>query len=668
MSVQFGRWNFGGRPAVAPGYIEKVQTALSPYGPDGTSSYSKAGVNILYGAFHTTKESQREAQPHISQSGAVITWDGRLDNRAELIHQFRDTLASEAPDILIVAVAYERWGTNCFAKLIGDWAVSIWQAGERSLILAKDPIGIRHLYYSLEDDHVTWSTILDPLVLFAGRSFSLEEEYIAGWLSFFPAVHLTPYVGIQSVPPSCFVRVEKRRQTVTKYWDFEPTRRIRYHTDAEYEEHFRVVFTESVRRRLRSDSPTLAELSGGMDSSSIVCVADRAISSGLVGTPRLDTVSYYDDSEPSWNERPFFSKVEAWRGRAGRHIDVSSQEAFQFELEDRGFIPTPACGSRPTEASKQFTIHVMSQGYRVLLCGTAGDEVTGGVPTPIPELANLLASGRLRMLTDRLKAWSLNKRKPWIHLLFETVRCFLPPGVFATPAHKAPAPWLSPNFIKRYQASFAGYETRLKLFGPLPSSQENLNTIDALRRQLACAEPISQPAYEKYYPYLDRDLLEFLFAVPREQLVRPGQRRSLTRRALVGIVPNEILNRKRKAFVARRPIIALFAARPGLIETAQNMISSSFGFIRTDLFLKALQNTHDVHEIPVGLLLRTAALESWLKAFVGSNSCCRDHPVSSHRPMGDRRASSIFLGKAPLQSHEPCTADPPTLSGHGFSN
>src|SRR5260370_34758520 len=82
MSVQFGRWNFEGQPP-APDYIDKVSAALTPYGPDGNQSYSKDGVKIVYCAFHTTKESRRETQPHISPSGAVITCDGRLDNRDE---------------------------------------------------------------------------------------------------------------------------------------------------------------------------------------------------------------------------------------------------------------------------------------------------------------------------------------------------------------------------------------------------------------------------------------------------------------------------------------------------------------------------------------------------------------------------------------------------------
>ncbi len=294
MSVQFGRWNFEGQPP-ASDYIEKVSATIAPYGPDSNDSYSKGGVKILYRAFHTTNESQREAQPHISPSGAVITWDGRLDNRAELISELRGFLTPGSTDIEIVAAAHEKWGTNCLAKLIGDWALSIWNPTHRSLILAKDPIGTHHLYYSIDTDQITWCTILDPLVRFAGKTFALNEEYIAGWFSMFPAAHLTPYVDIHSVPPSSSVLLRPgkhgTKHIITKYWDFDPGKRICYRTDAEYEEHFRTVFAAAVQRRLRSDSPILAELSGGMDSSSIVCMADTVIARGAAEAPRLDTIS-----------------------------------------------------------------------------------------------------------------------------------------------------------------------------------------------------------------------------------------------------------------------------------------------------------------------------------------------------------------------------------------
>jgi asparagine synthase (glutamine-hydrolysing) len=620
MSVQFGRWNFDGKP-VDRDYLEKVKASLAPYGPDHAGSYSKDNVSILYHAFHTTKESRRETQPHVTESGAILTWDGRLDNRADLIHHLSDVLTVASTDVEIVTAAYESWLEGCFARLIGDWAISIWNPSTRSLVLAKDPLGTRHLYYSFDNEHVAWSSILDPLVLLARKTFKISEEYIAGWLSFNPAAHLTPYVGIHSVPPSCSVLVRRGWHTVRKYWDFDPEKRIHYGRDAEYEEHFRTVFGEAVRRRLRSDSPILAELSGGMDSSSIVCMADTIIAGGALETSRLDTISCYDDSDSSWNERPYFTKVEEKLGRTGCHVDAASQQMFIFDLENGLFEPTPVCAASHLDGvAKQFISCVQSHGNRVVLSGVGGDEVMGGVPTATPQLQDLFAEVRFRELARQLKVWALSTRKPWFHLLVEAIREFLPVALVGASKFRQPATWLNPSFIRRNRLALAGYPERLRFFGSRPTFQATMSTLDALRRQLACKTSAQKPPYEKRYPYLDLSLLEFVFSIPREQLIRAGQRRSLMRRALVGIVPNEILNRKRKAFVARRPRTAISAQWASLLALSQHMSSSSLGIVHQDRFIESLQNAKNNNKVPLVLLMRTILLEVWLRTLLNHGS------------------------------------------------
>ena len=624
MSVQFGRWDFDGKP-VDRGYLEKARATIVPYGPDDAGSYLKGNISILYHAFHTTKESRRETQPHTTASGAVITWDGRLDNRAELICQLRNVPSIGSTDVSIVAAAYEEWGKDCFCKLIGDWALSIWDPHTRSLILAKDPIGTRHLYYSFDNNQVTWSTILDPLVLFAGETFSLCEEYIAGWLSFFPATHLTPYVGIHSVPPSCFVRLEPGRQTSRKYWDFSPSKRIRYRSDAEYEKHFRTVLAEAVLRRLRSDSPILAELSGGMDSSSIVCMADVLLAQGSANGVRLDTVSYYDDSEPNWDERPYFSSVEQMRCQAGHHIDVGTANTCILDLKATRFRSTPGHREHSSKAASEFASHLASAGHRVLLSGIGGDEVLGGVLSPTPELADLLRGLELRKFAHQLKSWAVQLRKPWIHLLHETARSFcLPPR-----SGSLPVSWLQRGFASRQGLALSGYGRRLRAFGSRPSHQLNLLAFHAIQRQL-CSTPLpSAPPYERRHPYLDRTLLEFLFAIPREQLLQPGRRRSLMRRALVGIVPKEILERKRKAYVARSSMSVIGSAFSELSALSKDMASSLYGFVDDRLFLVALEKIRAEEEVPVVPLIRTIGLEYWLRVLARTR-CLSSTPNLVH--------------------------------------
>jgi asparagine synthase (glutamine-hydrolysing) len=646
MSAQFGRWNFAGE-SLTLDYVEKVIAILSPYGPDGSGYFSRDGVNIIHRAFHTTAEAHSEAQPRVSASGVVLTWDGRLDNRVELVRDLRDGLADTPTDVDIVVAAYERWGTESFARLVGDWALAVWNPNARSLILAKDFMGTRPLYYSSDKDQISWSTILDPLVLFAEKYFSLCEEYVAGWFSLFPAAHLTPYVGIHSVPPSCFVRFERGRTTVSRYWDFDPAMRIRYRTDAEYEEQFRAIFAESVRRRLRSDAPILAELSGGIDSSSIVCMADTIIARAAGAFPRLDTLSYYNESEPHWNERPYFTRVEEKRGRSGCHIDVGAPESFPFEVEGGIFASIPGSGAgHRTEPSRQFAACIESHGNRVVLSGIGGDEVAGGVPTPTPELMDLLASARFKELARKLKLWAINRRKPWFHLLMEAARGFFPPAVAGIPKSLRPADWLNPRFVRSHRAALTGYPTRVKFFGSLPNLQENVSALNVLRRQLACSVLSSDPPYEKRYPYLDRDLLEFMYAIPRDQLVRPGQRRSLVRRALVGIVPDELLNRRRKAFVVRSPMAAISRESSSLIEMSHQMLTTSLGIVDADAFRQAVHSARRGQEIRTVTMNRTLEIEFWLRTI-------RDCGVliSGHQP----RPTSLHLAKHDVvrASHAP---------------
>jgi asparagine synthase (glutamine-hydrolysing) len=629
MSVQFGRWNFDGGPADANSLLEQ-HSLLAPYGPDGQNSYSAPGIDILYRAFHTLRESPWETQPYVTATGCILTWDGRLDNRADLLREVPGRFPADCPDVVIVAAAYDLWERECFAKLVGDWALSIWNSIEPSLVLAKDFAGIRPLFYSVDRESVRWGSILDTLVL-RNRRHSISEEYLAGWLSSFPAAHLTPYTDILAVPSSSYVLFKRSRVSVHRYWDFQD-RVIRYKTDTDYEEHFRTVFSQSVCVRLRSECPILAELSGGMDSSSIVCMADKLAADGKAETPRVDTVSYYCDSEPNWNERPYFTKVEEARGRTGYHIDVSARSPFP--IEEEYFAIVPGLRRRPSGIQEQLTTCLLSQGNRILLSGTGGDEVTGGVPTPIPELADLLAMADWSGLARGLKVWALEKRKPWIHLLLEALQVFFPPAVVPAPKSKRPAPWLHPDFVRRNRAALRGYPKRWKFLGPTANFQSNLATLNVLRRQLASERPRSEPPCEKRYPYLDRNLLEFLYSIPREQLVRPGERRSLMRRALAGIVPAEILGRRRKAFVVRQPTVHLLKQRAGLLDMAETLVSSSEGIVDAKAFSHALQKACNGLDVPIVALVRTLEIELWLRG------------MRIHKRKGEDSSSSLVRAAA----------------------
>jgi asparagine synthase (glutamine-hydrolysing) len=627
MSVQYGRWQFDGRP-LEPHQVEKVSALLSSYGPDAKGTYSKDGVSILYHAFYTTTESHREKQPHTSSSGAVITWDGRLDNRAELIDELQGSLRGVSTDVDIVSEAYDRWGTYCFRKLIGDWAISIWNPTSQSLTLAKDPIGTRHLYYLLDANKVIWSSVLDPIVLLADRTLEVCAEFIAGWFGGLPATHLTPYAGIHAVSASHRVVIAPGKHTISKYWEFDSSKSIRYRRDIEYEEHFRTVFANAIRRRLRSDRPVLAELSGGIDSASIVCMADAMTAAGEVDIQRVETISYYDDSNPDLDERAFLGTVEEKRGRVGYHIDLQEKKA---EEKRKGRSPKPflsyfegpqfAAILEPADNFRQVLIeyygtYMKSQGYRVTLSGTAGEHATGGfVPSPTPELQDLLVRVRLSRLARQLNAWARRMGKSQIDLLGEAVRGFLRRSLAQPIASQdlRPASWFRSGFVRRNRDAFDGYPSRVKLFAAPPSFQHHMQQLCFQRRSMAHRQLWPEMLREIRYPYLDRDLLEFSYAIPQEQLVGLGQRRFLMKRSLLGIVPSEILNRKRRNSAGEQPSEDILNEWPRSAEIGHDVKSSALGFVDRQLLVEALEKVWRKEEVPVESLKRTIFLESWLR-------------------------------------------------------
>jgi asparagine synthase (glutamine-hydrolysing) len=130
---------------------------------------------------------------------------------------------------------------------------------------------------------------------------------------------------------------------------------------------------------------------------------------------------------------------------------------------------------------------------------------------------------------------------------------------------------------------------------------------------LASSALPTNPVMEKRYSFLDRDLLEFIYAIPREQLVRPGCRRYLMRQALAGIVPNAILDRKRKAFVSRRPLVTISDQWPMLVELTRDMLISRLGIVDSEKLTDALQEARHGHEVPIVLLKRVLGIELWLR-------------------------------------------------------
>jgi asparagine synthase (glutamine-hydrolysing) len=609
MSVQFGIWNFDGKVA-DPAHLQRVKALLAPFAPDGIAAVQRGNLALLLGAFDTGSEADGFVPTHCS-SDKWILWDGRIDNRMDLARGAAPT-RSRPEDPEIIADLYERRGVDGFAQIVGDWAAAICCESEKTLILAKDYLGMRPLFYRIDGSEVTWCTILDPLVVLSSTAPRLSESYLAGWMTFFPQDHLSPYEGIYSVPPSSVVEIRPGKVMTHRYRSFAALKTIRYTSDRQYEEHFLDVFREAVRRRLNSDEPVLAELSGGMDSSSIVCMADALLTSGNARTSAIETVTYTDASELSWDEMPLVSRVETKRGRTGRHIELKLSESETRATPRLRFQAIPTTLNSTSGAAEEFAALVSQGKHRVVLSGLGGDEMLGGVPTPIPELADLLARCHGYEFVRRSFRWAVAKKTPVLALWRSTVSQFLPRRILRISTASNRIPWFTKDFSDRNKPSIGFSQPRLKLFGRRPSLQGNLWALDILGRQFACMPLASRPPYEWRYPFMDRDLVAFCLSIPREQLVRPHQRRSLMRRALLGIVPHEILERRRKAYVSRGLVNSL-KTEWHRSNRVQQLLLEQLGIVDSGALQASIRDAELGHEVQIIPLLRTLTVEQWLR-------------------------------------------------------
>ncbi len=609
MSIQFGIWNFDGKPA-DPAYLRRVEMLLEPFAPDGVATVQRGNLALILGSFRTSSRADG-LRPIPFAGGKWMLWDGRIDNPADLA---RGTFSarSRPDDSEMMADLYERRSVDSFAQVVGEWAASVCCESEKTLVLAKGYLGTRPLFYRIDKSEITWSTILEPLVLLSASRPRISESYLAGWITFFPEDHLSPYEGIYSVPPASCVEIRPGKVNTHRYAGFRSVETIRYATDREYEEHFLHVFREAVRRRMDSTGPILAELSGGMDSSSIVCMADTLLASGNALTSRIDTVTYTDASEPSWDEMPLVSAVETKRGRPGRHIELRLSEPDALVALPSRFQAVPTTLNSTTAAADEFASLVSQEKYRVVLSGLGGDEMLGGVPTPVPELADLLARCHGYEFVRQSFRWAVAKKKPVVTLWRTTLSQFLPREIMRTSKASRRFPWFNKEFAERNRPYIGFSQPRLKLFGCLPSLQANLWALEILGRQFACAPLASRPAYEWRYPFMDRDLMAFCLAIPRSQVVRPHQRRSLMRRALAGFVPNQILERRRKAYVTRGLVNSL-KNEWNRSSRNQQLFVEELGIVDRAALKTSIHDAEQGRDVAIVPLLRTLTVERWLR-------------------------------------------------------
>lgn len=576
------------------------------------------------------RSAQHDARPAVSGAfatrpeGRALVWEGRLDNAATLTSVLRSTVAAHDAigDAPLVLAAYEKWGSDAFGRVIGDFSLALWDARDRTLMLARDFAGTRPLYYRVTSNEIVWSSELACFCRLGDRGarLGLDDAWVHNFLtnaSDTPhAAEYSPYAGVRAVPPGTVLMVRGAdRIARQRFWQPDGREVVKYAREEDYQEQFRALFRQAVSCRLTSRPAVWAELSGGLDSSSIVCMADDVLRASARERERegerehgFTAITYLPPQGSPGDERHYVERVEQHIGRRARRMEESEYSPFFPAALETRFLARPVNAvGRPTAVAGLLQQH----GVDLLLSGTAGDHVMWSSTTRWPQFADLLARGRLLRLHRELteNGTALLGRTYW-NLLWNDAIGLLRP----TSRHRTY--W--PDWILRrgHEAEDrrAWRETSLPRT-LLPSQRMTVETM--ANAVMTCSfHPMRTCGdVDIAYPYMDRRLVQFMMAVPFDQKLRAGRTRWLHRAALDGLLPSDVTSRASKAsgagFLCRavnrdwNRLQGIFGADAQVVERGYVSLSGvQDALLRARRGLNMADSTY---------IMRVIAIESWLR-------------------------------------------------------
>jgi asparagine synthase (glutamine-hydrolysing) len=352
---------------------------------------------------------------------------------------------------------------------------------------------------------------------------------------------------------------------------------VRYRDARDYQDHLRMLWSDAVRCRLRIDGIAWAELSGGLDSSSVVCMADLLIKRSSVDARSLRVASHATLESPEGDERRFIHEVEA---QTGLRSEILGVERHQDLIDPDWNWVTPFAARGVGLARVQF---VRAQDGRVVLSGRVGDAVMGCETDNSAAVFDDLADKKILLALANLRRWSRACRKPFLEIAWRLFHPQRDPAM-ARMAERART-GIAPGGV-----SLLTRELRTEATPADDSVMRALTRVRRSKRELAVMLlgyslesrlnlPQQPPGVVFSYPFTPRPLVQFVLSIPGEQLSAPGEPRALMRRAFVPFVPSRILARRskgyyppsstraaRKAVAALGPVEALEVVRRGWIE------------------------------------------------------------------------------------------------------
>lgn len=502
-------------------------------------------------------------QPMASSDGSLwIVYNGEIYNYLEL----RSELEGHGykfhtdTDTEVILVAYQRWGPECLAHFNGMWAFCLWDSKEQRLFLTRDRFGVKPLYYVHKGDRFAFASEIKGLVGKHGWPFEPEDDaiyhYLVGGYLPSPQRGGTFFEGVQSVPPGHRLIVRPSgATTLQRYWTLplgsDEGPRQRADVVAGYGE----LFTDSVRLRLRADVPIGTCLSGGVDSSSIVCVVNRLMAQGGLTTEQIGcqqkTFSAVYRTAGPYNERAHIEKVLEATGAEGNFV-FPTAERLRQDVERLVWHQEEPFQTTSMFAQWCVMSKVRERGVTVLLDGQGADEALAGYRPFEVYLGDVLSRDGLWSALQEARAIQSITGLSTYRLWGKSMLHQLPPlwiGRLRRQRDKwrTDQAYLHPDFADRChplsRSDWWDAAARVTLSRHLRTLFE-----ESILPYLLRYEDRNSMAFsiEGRVPFLDYRLVEYSFGAAAPWRIYQGWTKWVLRQAMDGVAPSEVIWRRDK--------------------------------------------------------------------------------------------------------------------------
>ncbi|MBA3497316.1 MAG: hypothetical protein H0T86_09435 [Gemmatimonadales bacterium] len=538
------------------------------------------------------------------RGGRVAVGNVRLDHPEE-VRRWGGTREPRPSSLEIVLGAYETRGQCCLREMLGDFCLVIYDEATQVLVAARDAVGVKALYVGKRRGDLILSSHLEAV----HDVETIDEEFLADFLiGGDPGPERTIWADSQAVPQGSLLITQNGKVANSRFWTPHAFSIANEVKEGERVEQFRALFAEAVRIRLGTESETWAELSGGLDSSSVVCMAHHLRISRNVATGIAGTITLADELGDG-DERTYSQLVAA-------QCDLRNEVVLNpWPWRDDGQAPPltdePRAHYPYFSRDRAICDLARNAGGKVLLGGWGADHY---LYCSKLFMADVLARGAPVSMLRLARQWSVAERKSFWGTVAREALAPLLPGLgrqcFAPAWDRIPA-WIQPGFARR-----TGLAARLASARAARAprghqfEREVANNLQELTRWLPRGS--YELGLEPRYPFLYRPLIELGLQLPPFLRARPLAQKWILREAMVGLLPEMVRLRTGKGGIDARLLWAFSQERERLDEIMGAPMLAEVGAVSAASLARAVEDARHGRAPATVMMLCVLGLETWL--------------------------------------------------------